>query len=582
MNSNKQPVLLFTFLVLFFSIAILAFNFQSHSNNKFLVQKSDILGLNTQTLSQTDKIRILSLSNQYLNINLSKLNITDSASASPYSISKENTTGITHVRYQQVYNNVPVYGSQISLHLNSNDSYNSSSGQFVNNLNMSDTPQISSVTATAKAVSAWKQITILTQANPITKVSLVIYAQEIFNPNLSKQSFLSWHITITDRAAPYQFFIDAQNGNILYQASTLVELNRIIYDCSLATSSDISCYVDKLIDGVTYGRSEGKPPVGTHPVYKNSDVDAAYDLIPGIHNYYQTKFNRNGIDGTGGYIGNQKYEFYTYFEKIKPTNFCPNAQYSKDIGVVACSDMVNQIIIGHESQHGVNFFSVKPDGMIYTFESGALNEGLADTYGIFSTKAITGKLDWNVVKRNLSDPASGSYSAGGQDVPYPDRHYAAGMYCITGTPVLENDFGGVHLNSTIFGHAAYIMTIGKNFNGCNVTGIGVEKVEQILYSALNNYFTSSGNFNEAFIAINFACTNLIGKYNITADDCMQVENAMIATEMNQAGKCSAIPQVAPVCKTVANTPLPTVTPPTGSIVPTLTLTPPYVSPTTPV
>jgi hypothetical protein len=121
------------------------------------------------------------------------------------------------------------------------------------------------------------------------------------------------------------------------------------------------------------------------------------------------------------------------------------------------------------------------------------------------------------MSRNLANPGSMIPN------PYPDRYLSPIYY--TG----PNDSGGIHFNSTILSHAAYLAVVGGSFNGFDVTGIGFDKVEQILYRAQTTYFQTGQTFNLAYDDIIQAATDLY-----PGDDVWQVTKALRAAEMNMS------------------------------------------------
>ena len=74
------------------------------------------------------------------------------------------------------------------------------------------------------------------------------------------------------------------------------------------------------------------------------------------------------------------------------------------------------------------------------------------------------------------------------------------------------DWGGVHTNCTIYGHAYYLLANGGTnvISHVAVTGIGVEKATKIYYTAFTNYLTSSSKFLSAANALLKSAAVLFG------------------------------------------------------------------------
>ena len=82
------------------------------------------------------------------------------------------------------------------------------------------------------------------------------------------------------------------------------------------------------------------------------------------------------------------------------------------------------------------------------------------------------------------------------------------------------------------------MVDGGTYNGYTITGIGLTRAARIQYRALTTYLTSSSGFLDNFDALIQACNDLVGTTGITSSDCGQVQNAMLAVEMNAQWGCA--------------------------------------------
>lgn len=162
-------------------------------------------------------------------------------------------------------------------------------------------------------------------------------------------------------------------------------------------------------------------------------------------------------------------------------------------------------VAGHEMTHGVISFSSR---LVYMGESGALNEAFADFFG----ELIEGTPDWAVGKeiglsaplnqfglRNLADPhrlMTRFQDTEGNRLPYPKS--LDEKLTTTATCSRANDNCFVHVNSTIFGHAAYQM----------VQAIGKEKTEDLMYAVMTRFLSPRATLEEAFTATQQACRQL--------------------------------------------------------------------------
>jgi Zn-dependent metalloprotease len=168
-------------------------------------------------------------------------------------------------------------------------------------------------------------------------------------------------------------------------------------------------------------------------------------------------------------------------------------------------------IVGHELTHGVTDFSSQ---LIYRNESGALNEAFSDVMGtsieFFFQTPGSGPLQADytlgedVIRpgglRNLADPLA---------YGYPD-HVSKARFLGTDT-----DSGGVHVNSTIPGHAFFLAIEGgrNRTSGRTVRGVGPgnrEQIEKAFYRGFVFLMPPSASFRTARAVTLQAARDLYG------------------------------------------------------------------------
>ena len=169
-------------------------------------------------------------------------------------------------------------------------------------------------------------------------------------------------------------------------------------------------------------------------------------------------------------------------------------------------------VIAHEFTHGVTQFT---SNLVYANESGALNESFSDIMGT----AV--EFHWQAAGTGF---CLADYYIG-EDI-FTDYGYALrnlvnpnlnGDPChLTQKKKLPNteagDWGGVHANCTIYGHAYYLLANGGTnmVSHIAVTGIGVEKATNIFYSAFTAYLTPTSQFISAANALLKSASVLFG------------------------------------------------------------------------
>jgi len=126
-------------------------------------------------------------------------------------------------------------------------------------------------------------------------------------------------------------------------------------------------------------------------------------------------------------------------------------------------------VMGHEFMHNVIEATSR---LVYANESGAINEALADLFGVAVTATSADRLnniqmgDLGNGIRNMQDP-----TRSGQ----PDKYSA---FVVT-----TGDAGGVHTNSGILNKAHYMMIMGDTFRGITVQAQGVRKITDVIRAA---------------------------------------------------------------------------------------------------
>jgi Zn-dependent metalloprotease len=257
---------------------------------------------------------------------------------------------------------------------------------------------------------------------------------------------------------------------------------------------------------------------------QRAGVDAHYGSAK-VYDYFLNVHGRNGIDGAGGPrtfasingttgLISSTVHFGKNFNNAFWTD-SRNQMFYGDGDGTQFSSLVALDICGHEMTHGI---TSRTAGLVYSNESGALNESWSDAFGAMVELYAEGETTntWRIGEdvytpatagdalRYMNTPHSGpNYGYTSNDDPdhYTERY--------TGT----QDNGGVHINSGIPNHVFYLLVKGgahAHIPGPIVTGIGADKASKIWYKALTTYMTSSTNFSGARAATLNAATSLYG------------------------------------------------------------------------
>ncbi|MDF2673390.1 MAG: hypothetical protein K0R09_1655 [Clostridiales bacterium] len=225
---------------------------------------------------------------------------------------------------------------------------------------------------------------------------------------------------------------------------------------------------------------------------QRAGVDAHY-YAGFVYNYYYTTFGRNSIDNYGMDIKSTVHYGSNY----------ANAGWTGSQMVYGDGDGVNYRafsgaldVIAHELTHGVTDYEA---GLIYSYQSGALNESFSDVFGVIA-EYEAGNWDWLMGEDIMI--SGGAFRDVSNPTAYGDPDHMDDYVNTT------SDNGGVHTNSGIPNKAAYnaYVNLGGNF----------DKLERIYYRALTQILTTSSDFSDARQALMQAAYELYGDTERTA------------------------------------------------------------------
>lgn len=430
--------------------------------------------------------------------------------------------GMAHLKTQQYYKGVRVWNGELIAHFKSNQ-LESINGSIISvmpiNVDVAVDYDLALHTANAtlgisKIENRKSEIDKLIQP----KSELVIYQNKlVYHVTTYKNNYQRWEV-----------FIDANNMQVLKsenttcadgpQTASALDLNN--------TSRTINTYLKTgsyyLLDASRTMFAGGvipSDPKGAIVTFdmKNTPNSQTLYYITSTNNswadktavsahfnggqayeYFKTVHARNSLDGVGGNV----YSVINVPEQDGSgmDNAYWNGQFmSYGNGASQFKPLAGGLdVAAHEMTHGV---VEKTANLEYKFQSGAINESMADVFG-----TMVDRDDWrvgeDVVKltafpsgalRDLADPHNGGTnlnSPGWQ--PSHMNEYVQ---------LAENqDNGGVHINSGIPNKAYYLYA----------TAVTKDKAEKVYYRALNLYLTRSSNFADLRLAVVKAAGDIYG------------------------------------------------------------------------
>ncbi|MDQ0481137.1 M4 family metallopeptidase [Guptibacillus hwajinpoensis] len=463
----------------------------------------------------------------YLEENKAKIKIKNPKAELEVEKSDKDELGMTHVRFNQTKNDVPVEGAEIIVHYNANDEITVVNGVYNNELEESDldtTPAVTSEKAMEAAKSSVKAPNELDQL-PTSK--LVIYPFE-------DQNHLAYKVNVNflgNEPGNWFVFVDAQTGNVIDKYNAIMDAKQhktqtgsgtgVLGDHRLlhiskskaeneGTTFQLADYSHEGLDGIlTYDYSNNKLELFSNKSasfksdFDRPAVDAHYNSEQ-VYDYYLNEHGRNSLDDNGMPIQSVVHYGDNYNNAFWNGTYMV---YGDGDGEFFIPLSASLDVAAHEMTHGVTSNSAN---LIYEFQSGALNEAFSDIFG-----ALIDDSDWEIGEdimapaavadgrtslRSLSDPSK--YPVGSKYVPYGNGEgmYPSHMDEFYDLP-RDLDNGGVHINSSIINHAAYL----------TAQDIGREKLGDIYYRALTYYLTPTSDFSDARQAIIQSAVDLYGE-----------------------------------------------------------------------
>ena len=433
--------------------------------------------------------------------------------------------GRSTVRFQQVHDGVPVLGGELVVNLDEDRDVISANGELSPELQVSVKPSLAGRRAQEEAITA------IAKANGLDRrqleasaAALWVYDPVLLGGPTRRPPSLVWRTEVTaEGVAPVRelVLVDAETGAISLHFNQIADAKeRRICDRNNLVKEDETC-------AAPYTRTESSPATGI------ADVDAIYDRSGEVYDYFLTNFGRDGIDGAG-------------LPLVSTVRYCPAADecpyanaFWNGSQMTFGQGFTADDIVSHELAHGVTEFEA---GLLYYYQSGAINESLSDVFGEVVDLGNGVGNDSPVVRweigedlpmgtlRNMSNPPA----RGDPDSMLSPNYWTA-----------PEDNGGVHTNSGVNNKAAFLMADGGSFNGVTVAGLGLAKVGQIYYEVDANMLTSGSDYQDLSVALKQACLNKVGTVGITTADCNEVQKAATATKMDQPPP-GGLPE-APVC-----------------------------------
>lgn len=208
------------------------------------------------------------------------------------------------------------------------------------------------------------------------------------------------------------------------------------------------------------------------------------------HQYFLSSHNRDSYNGSGATIRS-----YVSYSNNYVNAFWDGSRMTYGDGDGSSyGPLVALDIVGHEITHGVVEYTAN---LVYSYESGALNESFADIFGESVENFATGSNDW-YMGTDIGIGGSGALRSMSNPNAFGDPDTYQGSYWHTAS----TDNGGVHINSGVQNKWFYILTVGESGtndvgNSYSVSGIGITKAAAIAYRNLSTYLSRNSQYSDA-------------------------------------------------------------------------------------
>ena len=466
--------------------------------------------------------------------------------------------GTEHVRFQRSFGGLPVIGGDFVVH-----SRDGKLRDVSQTLKSTTRPDLASRISTDQAiVEAGARFGSVFQGAPTARK--VVYARGA-SPVLAHEVVFKG-IKADQTPTEMHYIVDARSGRVLDQwdtvqtaqpgpgggscnATAAVGTGKSLTEGNVVLNT-IKCGSSyQLVDstrgnGATHNMSMlttgmGAVFTGTTNVWGTGLLGNAQTVAADAHygiattwDYYKTQHGRSGIanDGVGAV---SRVHYGRNYGNAFWSDSCFCMTFGDGDNGATILPLIALDVAGHEMSHGVTSRSA---GLIYSGDSGGLNEATSDIFGtmveyfagnpndpgdyVIGEKLYTNNAAMNKAIRWMFKPSldGASYDCYSAAVSSADPHYSSGVgnhfyYLLAEGAVVPAGFGaGTWANLS----AASMVCNGNT----SLTGIGRTAAGKIWYRALTVYMTSGTTYPQARAATLSAATDLYGmgstQYNAVA------------------------------------------------------------------
>ncbi|MFG6147870.1 M4 family metallopeptidase [Halobacillus sp. B23F22_1] len=485
---------------------------QSNENKPFFVKEKQANKAQATSANENAAKAHLKNNKEKYNIDLPE------ESLSSAKVSKDKL-GLTHVEMKQQKNGFPVEGHEVTVHYDKNNKVQAVNGQFSSSVESEEINTKASLSEDESVKIAEAAVEAPDKLEESPTSELVIYP---FNDN----NYFAYKVNVNflgEQPGNWYIYVNAKTGEVIDQYNAIMHAK----DYKSSKGTGIGVLGDRRQLHITHKNDKENDRGTSFYLYDNSHdnldgiytndlknewgfnsseifnshravfkedydrpaVDAHYNSEK-VYEYYLEEHDRNSIDGEGmAIVSNVHYgeEYNNAFWNGSEMT------YGDGDGEFFVPLSAGLDVAAHEMAHGVTTHTA---GLKYRNQSGALNEAFSDIFG-----ALVDENDWEIGEDIMAEEAKDSGRTSLRSLSHPSKYPVGEDYTPYGNGSgmypshmdeyydlpSDLDNGGVHINSSIINHAAYLT--GEQ--------IGKEKLGQIYYRALNIYLTPDSDFSHA-------------------------------------------------------------------------------------
>ena len=423
------------------------------------------------------------------------------------------------VRFQQTRAGLPVLGGQLVMVLDGHGGLLSVSGETAGPVTSTAYDVAASTAARTARRAAAAHHRVARRSLRADRPTRWLLDRSLLDPRAAPGLRPVWRVPVRSASRldlRDLVLVDARTGRVALRLAEVAGIDRVV--CDDVRTRSYRCRRD-------YDRVEGGPPTGV------VDADQAYDLTGATAAWFGGTL---GVDLTaliGSDLGDGR--------KLRSTtNFCPpgecpldNAFWSGDQMVFGAGYTSADDVVAHELAHGVIQHTA---GLVYWYQSGAINESMADVVGELVDLADGTGSDAPELRWLLGEDLPAAAGGVARDMADPPRFgqpdtTRSGLYDYAQD---YDDNGAVHTNSGVPNKTAYLIADGTvaepggTFAGRAFPGIGTTRAATLYWATLQ-MLTPGADFVDLAVALQQACVNLA----FSPAECATVTAAIEVTQL---------------------------------------------------